>query len=73
MEFNETFELGLNHPILSNHISKNKAEILVLGASPANCTQNTNMDLGLSLMLTALCRATSCPTCVSNVDRLGYR
>ena len=25
--------------------------------SAANCTQNTNMDLGLSHILTALCRA----------------
>ena len=26
----------------------------------ANCTQNTNVDLGLSLILTALCRAKAC-------------
>ena len=45
MEFNETLELGLEHPILSN-LSKNKVENLV--PWPANCTQNTNVDLGLS-------------------------
>ena len=34
--------------------------------TPANCTQNTNMDLGLSHLMTALCRASSRP---ANVNR----
>ena len=61
MEFNETLELGLEQPILSNHIQKYGRKPY-LGGRPANCTQNSNVDLGMSLMLTALCRANQKPT-----------